>query len=163
MKKILACLMLVTCLGISGCANFNPRNQQKIDNQQGKIEDIRNNQNGVMAEIGKLRQEVEIQNSKLKEIQNGLLNINAAVSRNENSGVQIMQGDGALIFIFAIIVIGMVLYYRHRAIKGEKNCEIMAKEVARFNNPVLNENILKSAARNNRATDVYSLLKKYVN
>lgn len=162
MEKTLDCLIIVACLTLSGCANFNPRNQQKIDNQQGKIEDIRSNQNGVMAEIGKLRQEVEIQNSKLKEIQNGLLNINAAVSRNENTGVQILQGDGALIFVFAIAVIGMVLYYRHRAIKGEKNCEIMAREIARFNNPVLNENILKSAARNKAAPEVYNLLKKYV-
>ena len=162
-NKLLVCIAIL-CISIAGCANFNPRNQQKINNQQGHIEDIRNNQNGVMAEIGKLRQEIGIQNSKLKEIQNGMLNINAALSRNENTGIQIIQGDGALIFVFAIIVIGMILFwYRHRAVQGEKNCEIMAKEIAKFNNPVLNENILKSAARNNTAPEVYGLLKKFVN
>jgi peptidoglycan hydrolase CwlO-like protein len=88
--KFLMIAMLT--LFTSGCANFNPRNQPKIENQNGKIEDIRNNQNGVMAEIGKLRQEMSVQNSKLKEIQNGLVNINAAVSRNENTGVQNYTG-----------------------------------------------------------------------
>lgn len=145
----------------SGCANFNPRNQPKIENQNGKIEDIRNNQNGVMAEIGKLRQEMSVQNSKLKEIQNGLVNINAAVSRNENTGVQIIQGDGALIFVFSLIVIAMLMFwYRDRAVKSEKTSEIMAKEIAKFNDPALNESVLKAAIDAKRGLHVYNLIKK---
>lgn len=157
--KFLMIVMLT--LFTSGCANFNPRNQPKIENQNGKIEDIRNNQNGVMAEIGKLRQEMSVQNSKLKEIQNGLVNINAAVSRNENTGVQIIQGDGALIFVFSLIVIAMLMFwYRDRAVKSEKTSEIMAKEIAKFNDPALNESVLKAAIDAKRGLHVYNLIKK---
>lgn len=161
MKKFLKILILLTLAISVGCANFNPRNNPKIENQNGKIEDIRNNQNGVMAEIGKLRQEFAIQNSKLKEIQNGMINLNAAVSRNENTGIQIIQGDGALIFVFSIIVIAMLLfYYRDRAIKSEKTSEIMAREIAKVNDPELNDNILLSAIQENKGKDVYNIIKK---
>jgi len=154
--------ILCSLLLLTGCANFNPRNQPKIDNN-GKIDDIKTNQNGIMAEIGKLRQDVQIQNSKLKEIQNGLLNVNAAISRNENTGVQIIQGDGALIFVFSLIVIAMLLFwYRDRAIKSEKTAEMMAREIAKFNDPALNDAILASALKNNNAKQVYSLLRRYV-
>ena len=158
-------LTILTCLLVfgAGCANFNPRNQNKINNQGGKIEDIKNNQNGVMLELGKVRQEISSQNSRLKEIQSGLVNLNAAVSRNENSGVQIIQGDGALIFIFSIIVIGMLLFwYRDRAVKSEKTSEILAREVAKFNDPHLNEAILASAAKNQSARQIYQLIKTQV-
>lgn len=154
--------ILCSLLLLTGCSNFNPRNQPKIDNN-GKIDDIKTNQNGIMAEIGKLRQDVQVQNSKLKEIQNGMLNINAAISRNENTGVQIIQGDGALIFVFSIIVIAMLLFwYRDRAIKSEKTAEIMAREIAKVNDPALNDAILAQALKTNNAKQVYSLLKKYI-
>lgn len=154
--------ILCSLLLLTGCANFNPRNQPKIDNN-GKIDDIKTNQNGIMAEIGKLRQDVQIQNSKLKEIQNGLLNVNAALSRNENTGVQIIQGDGALIFVFSLVVIAMLLFwYRDRAIKSEKTAEMMAREIAKFNDPGLNDAILSSALKNNNAKQIYSLLRKYI-
>ena len=161
MKKNFIIFIITTLVGLSGCANLNPQNNPKIDNQNGKIDEIRNNQNGVMAEIGKLKQNAEIQNSQLKEVQNGLLNLNMAVSRNENSGVQILQGDGALILVFSLAVIGMLLYwYRDRAIKSEKSAEIMAQEVAHFNDPVLNDNILRAAMHKNAETHVYQLMSK---
>jgi len=162
MKKIFLMFILVSAF-LSGCANFNPRNQNKINNQNGQIEDIRSNQNGVMAEIGKIRQDISTQNSKLKEIQSGLVNLNAAISRNENSGVQIIQGDGALIFIFSLIVIGMLMFwYRDRAVKSEKTSEILAQEVAKFNDPHLNEAILKSAVNQKTAKQIYQLIKKHI-
>lgn len=152
---------MIALIFLSGCANFNPRNNPKIENKSGKIEDIRTNQNGIMAEIGKLRQEMEVNNSKLKEIQSGLVNINSAISRNENTGIQIIQGDGALIFVFAIVVIGMFLfYYRDRAIKSEKTSELMAREIARFNSPEFETEILSIAVEENRAKDIYELIKQ---
>jgi predicted PurR-regulated permease PerM len=158
MKKF---IFLIALIFLSGCANFNPRNNPKIENKSGKIEDIRTNQNGIMAEIGKLRQEMEVNNSKLKEIQSGLVNINSAISRNENTGIQIIQGDGALIFVFAIVVIGMFLfYYRDRAIKSEKTSELMAREIARFNSPEFETEILSIAVEENRAKDIYELIKQ---
>ena len=154
--------LLIGIMTISGCANLNPRNNSPIDNQNGHIDEIRNNQNGVMAEIGKLKQNAEIQNSQLKEVQNGLLNLNMAISRNENSGVQILQGDGALILVFSLCVIGMLLYWFHdRAVTSEKSADIMAKEVIRFNNPILNDNILRSAMNSSSEKPVYHMLTKH--
>jgi len=161
MCKSLLVLVTIISISLSGCANFNPRNNPKIENQNGKIEDIRTNQNGVMAELMKTRQDLSAQNSLLKEIQSGLVNINSAISRNENTGVQIIQGDGALIFIFALIVIAMFLfYYRNRAISSEKTNELMVREIARFNNQKLEANILSSAVEENKGKDVYQIIRE---
>jgi hypothetical protein len=161
MYKSLLILVTIISVSLSGCANFNPRNNPKIENQNGKIEDIRTNQNGVMAELMKTRQDLSAQNSLLKEIQSGLVNINSAISRNENTGVQIIQGDGALIFIFALIVIAMFLfYYRNRAISSEKTNELMVREIARFNNQKLEANILSSAVEENKGKDVYQIIRE---
>jgi hypothetical protein len=161
MKRIFVILLIALSTGLNGCANFQPRNNSPINNSNGKIDEIRNNQNGVMAEIGKLKQSAEIQSSQLKEVQNGLLNLNASLSRNENNGVQILQGDGALILVFSLAVIGMLLYwYRDRAIKNEKSVEIMAKEIAYFNDPVLNDNVLRAAMHTESESHVYKMLTK---
>lgn len=148
MKKIFFTLLI--CLSLLGCSNFNPRNNPRIENQDGKIEDIRTNQNGFMLELAKIRQQGEITNSNLKEIQNGLVNINAAISKNENYGIQVLQGDGSLILIFSIIVVGMILYhYRSMAKKAEQAVKVMAKEIVRINDENLNDNILLSAKKFN--------------
>jgi hypothetical protein len=161
MKKIFALVATLALLS-SGCANFNPRLNEKIDNQQGKIDEIRNNQNGISLELGKLKQSADIQNSQLKEVQQGLLNVNAAVSRNENSGVQVLQGDGALILVFGLGVIGMLLYYfRDRAVKAEKAANVMACEVVRHNNSTLTDNILRSAMNTEIESHIYHLIMKH--
>jgi hypothetical protein len=162
MKKILKFLTILLAATSIGCAsgNFSPRNDPNIENQNGKIDEIRNNQNGVMAEIGKLKQSAEFQNSKLQEVQNGMLNLNTAISRNENSGVQILQGDGSLMFIFSICVIGMLLHYRNRAVKNEKAAEIMAREIVRFNDVTLNDNVLRAAMHSPSELHVYNMMLK---
>lgn len=157
MKNIF--LTMILCMTLIGCANFNPRMQNRIDNN-GKIDEIKNNQNGIMLELGKLRQNAEIQNSKLREVQQGMLNFNAAGVRNENTGVQILQGDGPLIVIFALGTIALILYYKHKADKNEKIANTMANEVMRLNNQELNDNILKAAINSNFATDIYRILAK---
>lgn len=158
MKKIFFLCVLAL---LTGCQNFSPKMQPNISNPGGKIEEISNNQNGIMAEIGKIRQETQLLNSQLKEVQNGLLNLNLAVSRNENSGVQILQGDGALIFVWSLAVMGMLLFwYRDRAIKGEKTAEIIACEITRINDPVLNDNILAAAMQEDCGEQVLNLLNK---
>jgi hypothetical protein len=153
-------VIILISFGATGCGNFDPRYNPKIDNQNGQIDEIRNNQNGVMAEIGKLKQSAELQNSQLKEVQNGLLNLNNSLSRNENSGIQILQGDGALIMIFSLCVIAMLLWYRDRAIKNEKAANIMAIEIAKLNDPVLNDNVLKAAILNHAESHIYDMLSK---
>ena len=161
MKRSKLPAILIILAMSAGCGNFSPRANPRADNNSGRIEDIKTNQNGVMAEIGKLRQEMTTTNSKLKEIQTGVVNMNATLSRNENTGIQIIQGDGALIFVFSLIVMGMMTYYyRSRAIQSEKTTEVIAREVALFNDARLNDSVLKAAANYDRAKDVYMLLKK---
>jgi hypothetical protein len=153
MKKLLLCILLIF---LPGCANFNPREDIK---NRGKIDEIKNNQNGLMNEMGNLKQQSEIQNSQLKDLQQGFFNLNNTLSRNDNSGIQILQGDGALVLIFGIVVVGMILFhYRDRALKSEKAANIIAKEVARINDPYLNDNILKAAMNSSAESHVYNLL-----
>jgi hypothetical protein len=162
MRRILRILVTLFLLSITGCGNLNPRINEKIDNQQGKIDEIRNNQNGLMLELGKLKNDAQISDSQLKEFQQGMLNLNAAISRNENSGVQILQGDGALIMVFGLCVIGMLLYwYRDRAVKSETAVDIITKEVARLNDPILNDNILKAAMHTDSEMRLYHLLSRH--
>lgn len=161
MKNIFLTVLLATLATFMGCANVNPRNNSPIKNSNGQIEDIRNNQNGIMAEVGKLRQENGLMNSKLEDVQQGLMNLNASISKNDNSGVQILQGDGALIMVFSLAVIGMLLFwYRDRAIKSEKAAEVMALEITKINDPMLNDSILRTAMNKKCERHVYKILNK---
>ena len=161
MKKTF--FIIIFIIFISGCSNFNPRLQNRIANENGKIEDIKNNQNGLMLELGKLRNEAQIQNSQLKEVQQGMLNMNNALSRNENSGIQILQGDGSLMLIFALASIGMLLFhYRNKANNNEKIANMLAVEVARFNDPNLNDNILRTSMFTSVESKMFKLLNTHV-
>lgn len=146
-----------------GCARLdpkiNPHNNTPINNTDGDVE-ARNNQNGVMLELAKLNQKADLQNSQLKEVQNGLVNLNTSLSRNENSGIQILQGDGALIMVFSLAVIFLLFVYRNKAIKNEKISNLMAKEIARFNHGQLNDNVLYAAANEKCERKVFDLIKK---
>lgn len=157
MKKALCLLVLL----LGGCAKLEPRFDPKIDNQNGKIDEIKNNQNGVLLELGKLKQSAEIANSQLKEVQSGLLNLNAAVSKNDNSGVQILQGDGALMLIFATIVVGMLLFhYREKAKKMQQTAEIFAQELTSLNSQSAENNVLRAASFTSSEDEVFKILRK---
>ena len=162
MRRILILAIALHLMLICGCPNFNPRLRNEINNSNGQIDEIRNNQNGISLELGKIKQDTEISNSKIEEMQQGMFNINASASRNENSGVQILQGDGALILVFSLGVIGMILYhYRDRAIKSEKAAEIMAQQIISYGDPVLNDNVLFASMHTDSEKRVYSLMKKH--
>jgi len=153
--------LIISFITLAGCTDISPRLSSPLSNT-GRIDEMKNNQNGIIAEVGKLKQGLELQNSQLKDVQQGLLNLNAAVSKNENSGVQILQGDGALIMVFSILIIGMLLYYKNKSDNSQKVCNILAKEVAAINDPVLNERILRSAVTNKKGKYVYNILKKHI-
>jgi hypothetical protein len=153
--------LTISLIVFSGCADISPRLSSPLSNS-GKIDEVKSNQNGIIAEVGKLKQGLELQNSQLKDVQQGILNLNAAISKNENSGVQILQGDGALIMIFSIVTIGMLLYYKNKSDNSQKVCNILAKEVASINDPILNEKILRSAVSSKKGKDVYNMLKKHI-
>jgi len=159
-KSLIAFLLLLMVVPGCSMSPFSPKSQQKINNGNGKIDEIKSNQNGIIAELGKLKQDFDLVNSKLKEVQSGLLNINSAISRNENSGVQILQGDGSLILVFSILILGVMIWYRERAVRSEKSLSIIAAQVAKYNIAELNEDIIKSAVKGKQAQTVLKALSK---
>ena len=94
-------------------------------------------------------------------MQQGFLNLNAAGVRNENKGIQILQGDGALIMVFSIIALGMfLLYYKNKSDKSEKIANILAEEVMLANDPIINDNILRSARFTPLEKPIFEIMKK---
>lgn len=164
MNKIFMLISALLSLSLIGCGNLSPRLDNEIDNRNGEIEELKNIQNGMNLELGKLRQDSEIVNSNLKEVQQGMLNFNNKLSSNENSGVQILQGDGALIFIFALAVICMLLYhYRKLYKKNEKAADILAQQIANKNDPQLDDVIFQAAMHTDVESEVYNLITKHQN
>lgn len=153
--KTLASILIVLVL-FSGCTNFNPKS--RINNSNGKINDINNNQNGMMMELGKLKQDAEVLNSKLKEIQNGLVNLNMAVSRNENTGVQVLQGDGSLFLVFSCIALVCIFYFKNR--DNEDTMKMMAEKIMESQDENLQESVVDAALAKNKGEKVLNLLKK---
>jgi hypothetical protein len=153
--KTLTSILIVLVL-FSGCANFNPKS--RINNSNGKINDINNNQNGMMVELGKLKQDTEVLNSKLKEIQNGLVNLNMAISRNENTGVQVLQGDGSLFLVFSCIALVCIFYFKNR--DNEDTMKILAEKIMESHDESLQESVVDAALAKNKGEKVLNLLKK---
>lgn len=154
MKTLTSILMVLVLF--SGCANFNPKS--RINNSNGKINDINNNQNGMMLELGKLKQDTEVLNSKLKEIQNGLLNLNMAVSRNENTGIQVLQGDGSLFLVFSCIALVCMFYFKNR--DNEDTMQLLAEKIMESHDENLQESVVDAALAKNKGEKVLNLLKK---
>ena len=163
MQKIILSLIFGISLlaGASGCNNLSPRQEEHIDNQNGKIDEIRSIQNGISTELGNLRAENTITDSELEALQQGWVNLNARLSSNNNSGIQILQGDGALIMVFSLSVVGMLLwYYRDKAKKSEKVSEILAQEIVGKKDPALEDQVFLAARHTNVEAKVYHLMVK---
>lgn len=161
MKKIILLIFGIILIGTSGCNNLSPRLEEHIDNQNGKIDEIRSVQNGISTELGNLRAENTLTNSELDALQQGWVNLNAKLSSNENSGIQILQGDGALIMVFSLAVIFMLIwYYRDKAKKAEKVAEILAQEITNKKDPALEDKIFLAAKHTDVEANVYHLIVK---
>ena len=158
MKAILIPLMCFTLF--SGCAisPLSPRMDQRIDNTEGQIEDIRSNQNGLMLEIGKLRQQQDISARDIESAQQGIINL-----RGSNySGVQIFSGDGGVILFFSLATfsIFLIYHYRTRAVKSEKTAEILAQSIAMQEDTALDNRVFMSALNTEVESDVYHTMVK---
>ena len=150
---ILTSLVLLVFSGCGG--NLSPRNKQNI-NSQGPIGDIQNNQQGFLLELGKMKQEVDIIGSKLKEVQEGLVNINAAISRNENTGVQVLQGDGALFLVFSCAVLVFIFYHKNK--QNEKLLKTITNKIVETDDDNLKMSIINSLEKD-QAKKIIKLLK----
>jgi len=161
MQKIILSLIFGTILVVSGCNNLSPRLEEQIDNQNGKIDEIRSVQNGISTELGNLRADNEITDSELEALQQGWVNLNARLSSNDNSGIQILQGDGALIMIFSLAIVGMLLWhYRDKSKKSEKVAEILAQEIVSKKDPALEDKVFLAARHTSVEANVYHLMVK---
>jgi hypothetical protein len=154
MKKSLICLFFLV-LFVSGCnnGNFSPRLKQ--NNTNGEIS---NNQNGFMLELGKIKKDTEILSSKLREIQEGLVNINAAVSRNENTGVQILQGDGSLILVFALSVVAFLFYYKNK--NSQEVAKILTKKIIDTQDMQLMSSVVEELSDKKKDAEFLSVLRR---
>ena len=157
MRIILLSLIIL----ISGCGKISPLSpelDQKINNQHGQIEDIRNNQNGIMLELMKIRQQSEINARDIKNAQQGLVNIRGT----DNSGIQIFSGDGGIMLFMALIAfLSFTSYhYRTQAKQAQKASEILAQQVTLYNDQDLNDKILLSALNTEVESKVYRLITK---
>jgi len=155
MKKIL----IVICFFIIGCnvSPLSPRNNNKINNNGGAIEDIKSNQNGLMADLANIRSKLELMARDVENLQQGFMN-----SNNKNYGIQIFQGEGGLIAGMGIIaILGLLTYnYKTKADRYKKTAEILGKEIKSLKNKDIENSIYMSALGAKVEEDVYKILKK---
>jgi len=148
MKKLLLSLLLLT---FAGCGNlsprFDPQLRQQIDNQNGRIDEIENNQNSI-------KNELRVQGEK---IQQGIIN-----EHNENSGIQILSGNGGLFLgltgILSLFII--MLHYRQRAVSNEKAATLLADQIVSHQDPSLEDEVFKAAMYTDVEETVYNLVTK---
>ena len=163
MNKLFLVIIAASLLFTTGCGNLSPRQNQEIDNTNGRIDNLENITNGFKNEIGKMENDNEIQNSKIGQMQQGIANMQ---SNNENSGVQILSGPGGLIFsIVALVgVCGMlviVFHYRGEAQRKEKAADILAEKIAETKDPALTDLVFQAAMHTDVEEDVLKLIKRH--
>lgn len=159
MKKLVIALLAMSLF--VGCARidpFSPKQRQQIQNQDGKIEEIKSNTQGVQAELLKLRQQTEINARDMDRTQTGMMN-------KQNTGVQIFQGDGALftIIVLAGLVVGcisLIAYYKSKNQKSEKIAEVLATQISLRNDIELEDAVFMAAMHTEVEPDIYRLMIK---
>lgn len=137
---------------ITGCNNLSPRQDQDIDNRNGEIEELKSNQNGLMLDLLKLRNQQEITARDVGTLQQGIGN-----SSNTNSGVQILQGDGALVLVFGISVVALMLifHYRSKYVSAEKAANLFADQIALYDDLDLDNAVFVSALNTDIEENIY--------
>lgn len=158
MKKLLLALMCITVFGLSGCDNLSPRLRQQMDNQNGRIGEIENNQDTIKNEMMNLKNDNQIQDSQLDHIQQGLIN-----SQNNNNGIQILSGNGGLLLgLIGIVSLFLImLHYRQRAITHEKAADILAETVVSHDDPALADDVFKAAMYTDAEETMLHLVSKH--
>lgn len=159
MKTLITTLVALTLLTASGCGNLSPRNQPRIENE-GKIGEIDNMAGSLKAELAKLQNQADIQNSKLDRIQQGLANFQ---SNNQNSGVQILSGSGGLLVAVLAILVGTVIaiVYHNEAKKQEKTANVLADRIVSKNDPNLTEQVFQAAMYSDVEENILKLIQKH--
>lgn len=160
MRRYFLTIVTAFLLTAQGCGNLSPRQDPEINDNQGQIGKIENLANSNKLELGTLQSQAEIQNSKLDKIQSGLNNFQTT---NENSGVQILSGQGGLLIsLFAVLAACiMVVRYRKQAQKQEKVSNILAERIVQWDEPELEDKVFQAAMYTDVETNVLRLMKKH--
>ena len=160
MKGLFIALVTTAILFISGCGNLSPRQQQEIDNQNGRIGDIENLANSIKTEIGNLKNQNEIQNSQIGQMQQGLANYQ---SNYENSGIQIFSGPGGItVAILSLLVISTIaVRYRSASKKHKKTSEILANRIINKGDPQLEDEVFQAAMFTDVEENVLKVMTKH--
>ena len=155
LKLFLASLLILTIIGCARIDPFSPKNKQAIQNQ-GTIEELKTNQNSMVADMLKLRQDQTIVARDMDKVVTGIGN-------KQNTGVQLFQGDGALLAI--VTLAGMLIaagvfasYFKTQAVKNEKTANILATEIALQNDQELNDRVCLAAMHTEVEDKVYHML-----
>lgn len=157
MKQKFLMIFFLSSILLSGCnvSPLSPSNRPRINNN-GEIGDIKNNQNGMMAEILNLKNRLEIVARDVENIQNGFIN-----SNNKNFGVQIFQGEGGLIVGFSLVVIFglLAVNYKLKADKYKKTAELFGSQIRKMQNTEIENKIFSAALAEKIESPVYKILK----
>lgn len=162
LTKILTVIALISLS--FGCGNrdnlspFSPRAKLKheVQNQGGKIGELETLNNAIKTDVGQLKSQAEVHARDIQAMQQGTGN-------KTNSGVQILQGDGAMIVLMVLAALGMflVFFYRTKALKNQKTAEILAQQIGYYNNSDLDNRVCMAALNSEVESDVYHLLMKH--
>lgn len=157
MVKKITCLAIIALL-VSGC-NFSPlspSNRNGIRNNSGEIGDIKNNQNGIMAEIMSLKSRMDVMARDIENIQSGFINHN-----NKNSGVQIFQGDGGLAVGLSMVVLLAIvaMNYKIKSDKYRKTAELFGNKIKAMNDLRMQEEIMLDALGKKVESETFKILR----
>lgn len=151
-------IIVLSILATSGC-KFNPlspNNNPNIQNGSGDIGDIKNNQNGILAEIAAIRKELDVVARDVENLQSGFIN-----SNTKNTGITLFQGDGGL--IVGLVVFSLLIFltydYRKKALEYKKTAEVMGQEIKALQSKELEESVLLSAMGAKVEEKAYKILK----
>lgn len=159
MKKLI--ILITISISLIGCGRISPISpqlDQRLNNTDGQIDELKNNQNGLMLELGKVNQKQELIGRDIENAQEGILNLKGS----SNSGVQIFSGDSGLmslvLMLFALIY--SIYYYRSKFLRSEKTSEILAQQIAIKNDSELDDKVFMSALNTEVEKDIYHLMIK---
>jgi hypothetical protein len=160
MRNFILILAAALLIFAPGCGNLSPRQQPRIDDNEGQIQEMESMANSMKAEIMKLQSQADIQNSKLDKIQQGLANFQ---STNENSGVQILSGSGGLI-VAIISILGatvLVFIFRTQTARAEKTASLLAERIVSYQDPELEDLVFQAAMYTDVEENVLKVMKKF--
>lgn len=149
--------MALVATALSGCkfSPLSPSNRSPIRNNGGEIGDIKNNQNGIMAEIMSLKNRMDIMARDIENIQSGFINHN-----NKNSGVQIFQGDGGLAVGLSLIALMVIVAtnYKIKSDKYKKTAELFGNKIKSMNDIKMQEEIILEALGSKVESEAFKIL-----